>query len=55
MRELFLEAVGMEVLVAGFVIILFEKTSQVKAADQRPWPCEIGGLRVFFDRADYTP
>lgn len=53
LRELFPLAVGVEVLVAGFMIILFDRVSDVKEAYRRIWPLELAGLRVFFEVIRY--
>ncbi|PWY90385.1 hypothetical protein BO94DRAFT_23768 [Aspergillus sclerotioniger CBS 115572] len=53
-RECFPEAVGVEVLVAGFIVVLFEKRIQIKRAYERAWPIELGGLLAFFELANYS-
>lgn len=40
-------------LVAGYVIILFEQMADVEDSYYRIWPLELAGLRVFFDIARY--
>ncbi|KAL2828183.1 hypothetical protein BDW59DRAFT_159776 [Aspergillus cavernicola] len=52
-RELFPKAVGVEVLVAGFLVVLFQCISDVKDAYHQIWPLELTGLRVFSDAAHY--
>lgn len=39
---------GVEVLVAGYAIVLFEQMADVEDAYYRIWPLELAGLRVFF-------
>ncbi|KAL3471811.1 hypothetical protein BJX99DRAFT_19516 [Aspergillus californicus] len=53
-RELFPEAVGAEVFIAGFIIVLFSKPQCVQDAYSEIWPLELAGLRVFFDVVQYT-
>ncbi|KAI9370466.1 hypothetical protein BJX61DRAFT_535613 [Aspergillus egyptiacus] len=53
LRELFPEAVGVEVLIAGFMIVLFDTLQQVRLAYSEVWPLELAGLRVFFDVVRY--
>lgn len=53
LRMPFPQAVGIEIWVAGYVIILFDKMSDVKDAYNRIWPLELAGLRVYFDIACY--
>jgi hypothetical protein len=53
-RELFPQAVELEILIAGFIIILFDRVSNVKDAYWRIWLLELGSLRVFFDVSRYN-
>ncbi|KAJ5296954.1 uncharacterized protein N7443_007847 [Penicillium atrosanguineum] len=53
LRELFPEAVGAEVLLAGFLVVLFENMQHVHDAYSEVWPLELAGLRVFFDITRY--
>ncbi|KAN0077586.1 hypothetical protein V8E54_005890 [Elaphomyces granulatus] len=48
-RELFPRAVGVQVLIAGFIIVFFDSVSDVEEAYSTFWPLELGSLRVFFD------
>ncbi|KAJ5394289.1 uncharacterized protein N7487_011930 [Penicillium crustosum] len=54
LRELFPEAVGVHVLIAGFLIILFADKRHVHDAYSEVWPLELAGLRVFFHLTDYS-
>lgn len=54
LRELFPEAVGVEVMIAGFMIILFENVQHLQDAYREVWPLELAGLRVFFDIVRYS-
>lgn len=54
LRELFPEAVGVHVLIAGFLIILFEDKRHVQDAYSEVWPLELAGLRVFFHLTHYS-
>ncbi|KAB8259788.1 hypothetical protein BDV32DRAFT_149988 [Aspergillus pseudonomiae] len=53
LRELFPEAVGVEVLIAGFIVVLFKHVQYVHHAYTQIWPLELAGLRVYFDVARY--
>jgi hypothetical protein len=46
-RELLPKAVGVEVLIAGFLVVLFEYVQHVRNAYREAWPLELAGLRVF--------
>lgn len=48
LRGLFPEAVGIDVLIAGFLVVRFEKMQHVQNAYSEVWPLELAGLRVFF-------
>lgn len=48
-RELFPTAVGARVLVAGFIVILFQTLSEIRDVYKRDWVMDIGGLRVIYD------
>lgn len=48
LRELFPGAIGVYVLIAGFLIILFEDKRHGYDAYSEAWPLELAGLRVFF-------
>lgn len=52
-RKLFPRSMGVEVLVAGYAIVLFEQMTDVEDAYYRIWPLELAGLRVLFDIARY--
>lgn len=52
-RRLFPRSIGVEILVAGYVIVLFEQMTDVEKAYHEIWPLELAGLRVFFDVARY--
>ncbi|KAJ5941294.1 hypothetical protein N7516_001462 [Penicillium verrucosum] len=54
LRELFPEAVGVEVLIAGFLIVLFESEQHTQDAYREVWPLELAGLRVFFHTTRYS-
>lgn len=53
LRELFPKAIGANVLIAGFVVILFEDSSALNNAYQETWPIEMAGLLVCFDIPRY--
>ncbi|KAJ5435490.1 hypothetical protein N7445_006375 [Penicillium cf. griseofulvum] len=48
LRELFPEAVSIYLLIAGFLIILFEEERHVQDTCNKAWPLELAGLQVFF-------
>ncbi|CAG8939211.1 unnamed protein product [Penicillium salamii] len=48
LRELFPEAVGVHLLIAGFLVILFEEERHVLDACNTVWPLELAGLQVCF-------
>lgn len=54
LRELFPEAVGVHLLIAGFLVILFEEERHVQDACNDAWPLELASLQVFFDLAHYS-
>lgn len=54
LRELFPEAVGVHLLIAGFLIILFEEKRHVHDAYNDVWPLELAGLQVFFHLTHYS-
>ena len=54
LRELFPEAVGVHLLIAGFLIILFEEKRHVYDAYHNVWPLELAGLQVFFHLTHYS-
>ncbi|CRL21860.1 unnamed protein product [Penicillium camemberti] len=54
LRNLFLEAVGVHVVIVGFLVILFEDKRHVHDACSEVWPLELAGLRVFFYHTDYS-
>ncbi|KAJ5101132.1 hypothetical protein N7456_007184 [Penicillium angulare] len=53
LRELFPKATGVNVFVAGFMVIIFDDQTDVQDAYQKIWPLELAGLRVFFDIGHY--
>lgn len=53
LRGLFPASVGAEVLIAGFIIILFDRKSDLVDAYTNVWPLELAGLRVYLDVARY--
>lgn len=54
LRELFPEAVGAHLLIAGFLVILFEEERHVQDAYNNTWPLELAGLQVFFHLTHYS-
>lgn len=52
-RELFPEATGVEIFIAGFMVITFDDMHHVQDAYADTWPLELAGLRVFFDVVRY--
>lgn len=53
-REMFPRAVGLQVLIAGFIIVTFDSIiSDVEEAYENFGPLELGSLRVFFDLNRY--
>lgn len=48
-RDMFPQAAGVEVLIVGYIIILFRGASDVEEAYQCAWPLELAGLRFVFD------
>lgn len=49
LREVFPQAVGARVLVAGFLVVLFESLCDITQAYHQNWAMEVGGLRVVYD------
>ncbi|KAL5335429.1 hypothetical protein BJX70DRAFT_325661 [Aspergillus crustosus] len=45
----FEHSVGVEILVAGFMVVLYDREKHVRRAYQSIWPLEFAGLRVLFD------
>ncbi|KAL4809843.1 hypothetical protein BDV18DRAFT_156224 [Aspergillus unguis] len=54
LRELFPKAVGVDLLVAGFLVILFDRMAHLDEVYREMFPCQIAGLFVFFDLARYS-
>ncbi|KAJ5765130.1 hypothetical protein N7520_004689 [Penicillium odoratum] len=51
LRELFPAAIGATVLIAGFLIILFDDMQHVRNAYTEIYPLELAGMLVYFDVA----
>ncbi|KAF9031542.1 hypothetical protein BDZ89DRAFT_1037481 [Hymenopellis radicata] len=45
-REQFPEAIGLRVFVAGYLTVLFKSVADLKNVAYRPWPSELGNLKV---------
>ncbi|CAI7606054.1 unnamed protein product [Penicillium glandicola] len=54
LRELFPEAVGVHLLIAGFLVILFQEERHVLDVCYNVWPLGIAGLQVCFQLAHYS-
>ncbi|KAK2781397.1 hypothetical protein FQN53_000588 [Emmonsiellopsis sp. PD_33] len=53
LRELFPRAVGAQVLIAGFIVILFRNMGDLRNTEARGRPHEIGGLIALLDVAGF--
>ncbi|KAL1970153.1 hypothetical protein VTN77DRAFT_6558 [Rasamsonia byssochlamydoides] len=49
LRELFPKAVGVQIFVSGFLVVLFKSMVHVAEAYRTQWPLEVGSLHVVFD------
>jgi hypothetical protein len=54
LRELFPEAVCVHLLIAGFLMIIFEEERHVFDAYNNVWPLELAGLQVYFHLTHYS-
>ncbi|KAF8996689.1 hypothetical protein BDZ89DRAFT_1148894 [Hymenopellis radicata] len=45
-REQFPEAIGLRIFVAGYLTVLFKSVADLKNVAYRPWPSELGNLKV---------